>query len=81
MKLLLETHAEQKVLLSKLLRQQNNSLELNQSFPIPSIEKLIALNSVITDENKHAYVSINKYLIHTYIIHIIFNNILFLRLK
>lgn len=64
MKLLLETHAEQKVLLNKLLRQQNNSLELHQSFPIPSIEKLVTLNSEITDENKHAYVSINKYLIN-----------------
>lgn len=59
MKLLLEMYAEQKVVLNKLLRQQTDSMDLLKKFPIPMEEKLIAINTEITEDNKHAYVSNN----------------------
>lgn len=59
MKLLLEMYAEQKVILNKLLRQQTDSMDLLKKFPIPTEEQLIVINTEITEDNKHAYVSIN----------------------
>ena len=58
MKLLIEAYAEQKVLFSKLLRQQNDSLQINDKFPVQSVEKLIELNGEISSETKHVYVSL-----------------------
>lgn len=72
MKLLLEAYAEQKVFLHKLIRQQNDSLQINDKFPVSSVEKLIELDGEISSENKHVYVSIfyhrniYKYLINCF---------------
>lgn len=54
----MEAYAEQKVLLSKLLRQQNDSLQIHDKFPVPSVEKLLELDGEITSETKHVYVSL-----------------------
>lgn len=56
MKLTFKALAENKVLISKCLRQRHEDESVSTVFPIPNIEKLIELENSINNDNKKQYV-------------------------
>lgn len=56
MKILVEASGEQKAILTRLLRQHNEDLEVHKKFPVLSMEQLIEMDKEITSENRTAYV-------------------------
>lgn len=66
MKFIAEALAENKVLLTKVLKQTYEDIPLTQKFPIETEDKLVELDKEINAENKNQYVR----LFFTFIIYI-----------